>query len=226
MDYDTDPKAVLSRAQKYLSYADAQGKNGSVIVGLWLAGWNETGANFNSGDMSRNESDLEAQMAGLRPQLATHPSFKGFAVFADSGGPGSPTPSDMEPWKDQSEHNPWPGPFIAAAQWYVDHAMVLNTTKRASWLSWAKRRKLSSVWIAPHATDVDLIEIPGVEGSHADDVIFCDFIREADGIGVDVQLFASPMNLTGKGADEVDLRFAINCTKSMLKIPPISLPHR
>jgi len=119
-----------------------------------------------------------------------------------------------------------PGPFIAAAQWYVDHAMVLNTTKRASWLSWAKRRKLSSVWIAPHATDVDLIEIPGVEGSHADDVIFCDFIREADGIGVDVQLFASPMNLTGKGADEVDLRFAINCTKSMLKIPPISLPHR
>ena len=94
--------------------------------------------------------------------------------------------------------------------------MVLNTTERALWLGWAQSRKLDSVWIAPHASNVDLIEIPGVEGSHADDVAFCDFIGEADKIGVDVQLFASPMSLTGKGADEVDLRFAINCTKSML----------
>ena len=94
--------------------------------------------------------------------------------------------------------------------------MVLNTTERALWLSWAQSRKLDSVWIAPHATNVDLIEIPGVEGSPADDVAFCDFIGEADKIGVDVQLFASPISLTGKGASEVDLRFAINCTKSML----------
>ena len=32
---------------------------------------------------------------------------------------------------------------------------------------------------------------------------------------MDVQLFATPANLTGKGPDEVDLRFAINCTRSM-----------
>ena len=44
MDYDTDPTAVLSRAKRYLEYADSLGKNGSVRVGLWLAGWNETGA--------------------------------------------------------------------------------------------------------------------------------------------------------------------------------------
>ena len=36
MDYDTDSKAVLSRARRYLEYADSQGKNGSVRVGLWL----------------------------------------------------------------------------------------------------------------------------------------------------------------------------------------------
>jgi hypothetical protein len=99
-------------------------------------------------------------------------------------------------------------------QWYIDHAMVLNATERALWLSWAQTRKLDSAWIAPHATSVDLIEVPGVEGSHADDVAFCDFIREADKVGIDVQLFASPMSLTGNGVDEVDLRFAINCTKS------------
>ena len=52
----------------------------------------------------------------------------------------------------------------------------------------------------------------------ADEVAFCDFIREADAAGVDVQLFATPMNLTGKGPDEVDLRFAINCTRSMHKM--------
>jgi hypothetical protein len=217
MDYDTDSAAVVQRAQRYLDHADSQGKNGSVRVGLWLAGWNESGAAFNSGDMSRNESDLEAQMASLHDQLATHPSFKDFAVFTDSGGPGSPTPSDLEPWKDQSEHNPSTGPYSAAAQWYIDHAMVLNTTERALWLSWAKSRKLTSVsppvhsvhdgprpichspthymywrlsqvWIAPHATAVDLVAIPGVEGSHADDVAFCEFIGEADKIGVDVQL--------------------------------------
>ena len=100
-------------------------------------------------------------------------------------------------------------------QWYIDHAMVLNATERALWLSWAQTRKLDSAWIAPHATSVDLIEVPGVEGSHADDVAFCDFIREADKVGIDVQLFASPMSLTGNGVDEVDLRFAINCTKSL-----------
>ena len=32
---------------------------------------------------------------------------------------------------------------------------------------------------------------------------------------MDVQLFATPANLTGKGPDEVDLRFAVNCTRSM-----------
>ena len=100
--------------------------------------------------------------------------------------------------------------------------MVLNATERALWLTWARSRKLDSVWIAPHATDVDLIEIPGVEGSHADEVAFCDFIREADMVGVDVQLFASPMALAGSGADELDLRFAINCTKSLP--PPAPRP--
>eukprot|EP01049_Picozoa_sp_SAG25_P012782 SAG25_NODE_1810_length_2297_cov_2.274216_1_plen_168_part_00 len=117
MDYDTDSEAVLRRAQRYLDYADSMGKNGSVRVGLWLAGWNESGAAYNSGDMSRNESDIEAQMARLRPRLANaHTSFQGFAVFTDSGGPGSPTPSDLEPWRDQSEHQPSPGPFSPAAQ--------------------------------------------------------------------------------------------------------------
>ena len=70
MDYDTDSKAVLSRARRYLEYADSQRKDGSVRVGLWLAGWNETHDAFNPGDMSRNESDIEAQMAALRPELA------------------------------------------------------------------------------------------------------------------------------------------------------------
>ena len=37
MDYDTDSAAVVRRAQRYLEYADSQGKNGSVSVGLWLA---------------------------------------------------------------------------------------------------------------------------------------------------------------------------------------------
>eukprot|EP01047_Picozoa_sp_COSAG01_P066650 COSAG01_NODE_9243_length_2507_cov_4.230482_5_plen_140_part_00 len=102
-------------------------------------------------------------------------------------------------------------------QWYIDHTMLLNATRRAQWLRWARSRQLDSVWVAPHATDVDLIEIPGVEGSHADDVSFCHFIHEADEAGVDVQLFASPMSLVGKGADEVDLRFALSCVRSMLQ---------
>jgi len=116
MDYDTNPTEVLSRARRYLDYADSLGKNGSVRVGLWLAGWNETGAAYNPGDMSRDEADLEAEMAGLRAQLAVHPSFKDFAVFTDSGGPGSPTPSDLEPWKDQSVRKPSRGPFSRAGQ--------------------------------------------------------------------------------------------------------------
>ena len=66
--------------------------------------------------MSRNESDIEAEMAGLRAQLASHPSFKDFTVFTDSGGPGSPTPSDLEPWKDQSERSPARGAFHQAGQ--------------------------------------------------------------------------------------------------------------
>ena len=43
MDYDTDSKAVLSRARRYLEYADSQGKNGSVRVGLWLVSCHVSG---------------------------------------------------------------------------------------------------------------------------------------------------------------------------------------
>lgn len=202
MDYDNNATAVVSRAQRYLKYADSQHRRSVVRVGLALAGYNETVLGW----MTANETALEDMMNAIQAPLSRHPSFGGFAVFTDA--------ADPEPWRDQSVRHPAPHGthFIPAAQWYVDHTMVLNTTKRAAWLRWAKTRYVNSVWIAPHATNVDLIEIPGVEGSHADDVAFCDFIQEADAQGLDVQLFATPMSLIGKGADEIDLRFAINCT--------------
>ena len=46
--------------------------------------------------------------------------------------------------------------------------------------------------IAPHAGNTALISIPGAEGSALDDAKFCDFIHEAEAVGIDVQLLSTP----------------------------------
>jgi hypothetical protein len=109
-------------------------------------------------------------MATLEPRLRVHPSFKEFGVFTSGE------------WRSQSVNQPAPKEtvFHKTTAYYINHTMVLrDSAARSSWLDWAASRMISKVYIAPHAGNSALISIPGVEGSLADDAIFCAFIREA-----------------------------------------------
>jgi hypothetical protein len=109
-------------------------------------------------------------MATLEPRLRVHPSFKEFGVFTSGE------------WRSQSVNQPAPKEtvFHKTTAYYINHTMVLrDAAARSAWLDWAASRMISKVYIAPHAGNSALISIPGVEGSLADDAIFCAFIREA-----------------------------------------------
>ena len=190
MDYDRNYSNVVQRAADFLAYADTKGK-GSVAVSVGLAiapPPHATAAAW----QTRNESELAAVMAASRTALARYASFDGFAVFFG------------QTWRNSSgaagDRLAWPK---GTGVWYLDHGMVLDASRRAEWLRWARSRGVGAAYIAPHAGNTALISIPGVEGSAADDAKFCDFIHEAEAVGIDVQLLSTPA---------LDIAFIRNCS--------------
>ena len=123
--------------------------------------------------------------------LRTHASFKQFAVFMEST------------WLSQGD-GPAPGPFPRAGAYYIDHAVAINVTARATWLAWAHSRSISALYIAPHAGNISLISIPGKEGSPAIDKLFCKFVHLCDAQGIDIDLYSDPAT---------DIVFIRNCTQ-------------
>lgn len=182
MDYDRSAADAVERAMPYLEYADRVG--GDVSVGLAIAEGQPAGW------QTRNESELNAVMAAAMPALSKHHSFRGYSVFTEGT------------WRSSlpSRRLTWPK---GTGVWYLDHSLILNATRRAPWLEWAEERQIGVVYLAPHAGNPVLISIPGVEGSPADDVKFCDFIHDADAKGIHVQLLSSPAT---------DIAFIRNCS--------------
>lgn len=192
MDYDRDLAKLLTRAAPFLEYADAKGKGESVNVGVAIAPWPATGpATF---WQTQDEGELATLTTSALTTLSKHMSFQGFSVFTSAA------------WFNQSQHSPATGTFPnQMSLWYLDHEIVLNTTKAQSWLAWARSRHLVAVYIAPHAGPGDqaLISIPGKSGSKANEQKFCDFIHAADKQGLHVQLLSDPT---------LDVAFVRNCT--------------
>ena len=174
MDYDTKAQHALGRAAPFLRYADSIGKERSVVVGLAVAPpgaaptWWQT----------KDELELQQLMAELRPALSRHRSFGGFSVF------------DSTTWAQSSAAHPAPPgtAFHPTGAWYADHAMVLNRTRRGTWLAWAKSRALDRLFIAAHASNTALIPVPGIEGSAAAAQEFCHFIQQAEAHGISIEL--------------------------------------
>jgi hypothetical protein len=162
MDYDRSAQGVYARALPYLTTADHSQETKQIRVGVAISGCISEAA-YRSAEAApkppcqpeswatRNERELAALMAAATPLLQRHPSFVGFSVFG--------------PWAAHSLANPappdtrWPN---GTGTWYINHSMIVDpnpTTKRA-WLSWAKTRSVSEVYIAPHAGNVALVSIP------------------------------------------------------------------
>ena len=109
-----------------------------------------------------------------------------------------------------ASHAPASATFPRSATWYIDHATVLNVTRRDSWLAWARSRNVSAVYVAPHAGKDALISIPGVEGSPENDKRFCDFIWLSQRQGLGVQLLSEP---------STDVKFIHNCSARTQALP-------
>lgn len=198
MDYSRDADDVVSRARLFLQYANGGGT--AVRVGVAIAG---PGAAAPASWQTRNESELLALQAAAHPKLASFDSFNGFAVFV--GGL----------WRAHAAGPP-PAAFPSpSGVWYIDHKAVLNTTLRADYLAWATSRRVDEIYIAPHAGADALISVPGQSGSPANDKAFCDFVWEADKLGIDVQLLSSP---------ETDMAWLRNCTGRAASVASIAAP--
>ena len=189
MDYRTTAAAVYAGAVAYLKIADAHPADKKVRVGV------ATSPPPGPPWATRNESELAALMAAAEPLLSRHPSFVGFSVF----GPWTavdPAPSSTK----------WP---VGTGTWYTNHSMITDpdTTTRDKWLSWAKIRGISEIYIAPHAGANALISIGGIEGGPYNDRRFCEFIGLAGQQGLGVQLLSDPIT---------DYHFLKNCTASKM----------
>lgn len=131
----------------------------------------------------------------LPPSLDTSSSIENNSSHGDSSGIGRSRRSSSS---SSSSKAP------AASTYYINHTMVLrDPAARGDWLAWAVSRGVTEIYIAPHAGDLALISIPGVEGSKKDDATFCAFIDELDQHGIDVSLISSPLT---------DAHFLNNCS--------------
>lgn len=201
MDYDRDAQSLYSRALPYLTYADTSPNASTIRVGVAISEPCVAGTPCNPASwQTRSEAEMAALMAKALPQLQTHRSFAGFAVF--HGGT----------WYAQALANPAPKGTVwpaNVASWYIDHAMIVNETngyaERTAWLQWAASRHMTEVYVAPHATNIGLIVIPGVSGSVENQQKFCTFIGLAAQQGLGVRLSAGTA---------VDLDFVRNCTNT------------
>ncbi len=167
MDYKKTAAEVYNSAQPYLAYADNHPKYRRIRVGVAV---NDPAAKTQPFEVP-DETALAALMAAAEPMLRQHPSFAGFAVFANW-------------WYASSMANPAPPSTVwpkGTGVWYLNHSVVLDRDAADSvgWLQWAKSRGISEVYTAPHATNRPLISTPGRAGSVTDDQLFCDFIAEA-----------------------------------------------
>ena len=139
----------------------------SIVVGLAI--WNQAATPPQQWWQCRDEAALESLMATLQPTLAKHRSFRGFAVF------------NSQSWVESAAQNPAPTStaFLPSALWGigVDNSVALNSTVGEAWLAWAKSRRIHTAYVCPHCSNIDLIPIPGIEGSAADAKQFCDCPR-------------------------------------------------
>lgn len=199
MDYTPEPTQVLARAEPFLSYADSIKKENSVVVGLTIAPGSESPQWY----QTANESQLQMLMATLQPKLENHLSFRGFAVF------------DSRAWMQNAASKPraLPNKAMPTAVWGMgrSNAVALNESQRADFLSFAKTRRIHTAYVCPHCSNIDLIPIPGIEGSAAVAKMFCDFILLADAQGLDLMLDSNGWG-NRRTWDKIDLEFFRNCT--------------
>eukprot|EP00039_Didymoeca_costata_P023559 m.7509 g.7509 ORF g.7509 m.7509 type:complete len:307 (+) comp3725_c0_seq1:93-1013(+) len=182
MDYDRNESNVYTRALPYLTYADSINKKNSISVGLAVVTKGQTPAWWQISD----EVALEALMVGSLPKLTQHPSFRQFSVFTD------------ESWQSQQSSSNLS--FQKTGVWYINHTIVLDSTLRTSWLEWARSRNITEVYIAPHASNVDLI------GNPNNAPLFCSFIHLAESsYDINVELLTNP---------SMDIDFIRNCSRS------------
>ena len=81
--------------------------------------------------------------------------------------------------------------------------MLLDPALRKEWLNFAKARSISSILVAPHATNVPLI---GGGWGGARKAAFSEFLTQAAAQGLAVQLAASSSTMEG------DVEFIRNCS--------------
>ena len=143
----------------------------------------------------------------LPPSLESSSSIDNNSSHGDSSGIDSSSSSSIEnnsSHGDSSSSSSSSSKAPAASTYYINHTMVLRDhAARGDWLAWAVSRGVTDIYIAPHAGDLALISIPGVEGSKKDDATFCAFIDELDQHGIDVSLISSPLT---------DAHFLNNCS--------------
>jgi hypothetical protein len=202
MDYSRDPANVYARALPHLAYADALADGaGRVRVGVAIGC--VLGEHVHGKPCAvpawatRNESELASLLSAVEPLLRKHRSFAGFAVFHDGF------------WYEQFRANPaapdqtqWPVDTFA---WYSNHTVLLDPALREEWLSFAKARSISSIFVAPHATNVPLI---GGGWGGAREAAFCEFLTQAAAQGLAIQLAASSSTIEG------DIEFIRNCSSA------------
>ena len=154
----------------------------------------------------QNETALLKLMAELRPILERRSSFAGFAVF------------DGEMWLENSAHapaHPSSRPFIPAAVWGIgaDNSIAVNRSLWPAWLSWAKTRRITAAYVAPHAGSPWLFPVPGAGGSDADAAAFCEFVGAADAAGIDLELYLDGWPGAGRPSwNKYSYEFVHNCT--------------
>jgi|EP01049_Picozoa_sp_SAG25_P008192 hypothetical protein len=173
--------AVYKRARPYLGYADSHPRTKRIRVGVAVRNVGSKPPSY----AVANETALAHLLAAAAPLLRRHPSFAGFAVFASW-------------WYAESLAQPAPPATVwprGTGVWYANHSMIVDpdSTSRDAWLTWAKSRGISEVYIAPHAGSVAVVSIPGVEGGPVNDRRFCNFVAQAQKqYGIEVQLMSSP----------------------------------
>lgn len=196
MDYDVDAMKFFERAKSYLLYADSLGPSGreKIRMGAAVAPWGAKPEEW----QTRNETELEELLSTSLPALQQHSSFGGFAIFF------------YDPLRNTSLAHPCDGcKHQPKDLWYMDHGIIMDQQLWPEWFEWAKSRQVTGLYISPHS-DKPLIQVPGVEGSAADEATFCEFAKRCDAEGIQIELLSG-----GDWATLYDLPFALKCNSNM-----------
>eukprot|EP01046_Picozoa_sp_COSAG06_P062485 COSAG06_NODE_14117_length_1188_cov_1.147842_1_plen_328_part_00 len=191
MDYDVTVDKVLGRATRFLDYAESINKRSCITIGLAVAPFPDPHPVWYT---LPNETALLELMGELRPILEKRPSFAGFAVF------------DGVMWQDNS------------ARIGADNSIAVNRSAWPGWLSWAKTRRITAAYVAPHAGTPWLFPVPGIGGSAEDAAAFCEFVGTADAAGIDLELYVDGWPGQGRPSWNIfGYEFVHNCTVLLRK---------